>query len=664
MADAYRISNIEPDLTETLRQAVEYHRQGQLEAAERFYGFVLTQAPDHSDALHFLGVLHHQRGNSAEALRCIAAALRSNPASAEILTNYAFMLDAVGRPTEALAAYDKALIIRPNDVDALFNRGNAQVRLGRFQQAARSFEDVLSIKPDHVGALNNLGTAFRSLGRNEEALASFSKALAIQPNDVVALKNCGTTLQGLDRHAEALTYFDKALAVDARQVDVLCNRAHSLRELGRFDAALASFEEALRVDPRHVPSLYNRGNLLRSLGRHQDAVANYDTALAVQPDSAEILFNQGNALVDLLRLEEAVTRFDGAVAIDPKFAPAFNNRAMALARLRRDDEALASFARARSLAPDNAEFNFNEGVARLRAGDFVVGWARCESRLQLHDGALARQFGSPSWRGETSLRGRTILLHGEQDLGDTVQFVRYVAPIVAAGGRVVLEVQPELTDLMAGVAGISAVVSRGDKVPAHDLNCPLPSLPLACSTTLNSIPAVVPYIRAPTQRVQAWTTCLLQLKPPLVGFFRGGDVDSKTGHERSIALERFLPLLDHARARFISLQGKLPRADAMQLAQQPCVSPLSAEMRGYTDIAAVISLLDLVVTVDGPIAHLAGALGRPVWILLPFYADYRWMLDRDDSPWYPTARLFRQPAAGDWDSVIAAVHQAMARHAF
>jgi len=403
---------------------------------------------------------------------------------------------------------------------------------------------------------------------------------------------------------------------------------------------------------------------LRDLGRHEDAIASYDAALALEPDDANALHNRGNALVDLSRLEDAIANFDRAIAIDPKFAAAFNNRGMALVQLHRHDEALASFGKALAFAPDNAAFELNEGIARLCAGDFLGGWAKFEARLRPHGGTLARQFESLPWRGETPLKGRSILLHAEDDLADTLQFVRYVAPVVAAGARVVLEVQPELADLMAGVAGVAAVVSQGEKVPAHELNCPLPSLPRAFSTTLDTIPAAMPYIRASAQRVKAWKTVLQQVKSPRVGFLWASDLDSKTGRDRSIALEQFLPLLEHPRARFVSLRGKLQRSEATLLGQQAGFSPLSAELRGFTDVAAVLSLLDLVVTIDGPIAHLAGALGRPVWILLPFQSDYRWMLNRDDSPWYPTATLFRRPAVGDWDSVIAAVRQAMAVHAF
>jgi tetratricopeptide (TPR) repeat protein len=660
MSDAYRVLHDEPDLSTTLRRGVEFHRLGQLEQAERHYTAALEQAPDDVDALHLLAVLCQQRGNSTEALRCITAALKSNPTSVEILADYAFILEAAGRPAEALAAYDKILIMRPNDVETLFSRGNVQVRLGRLLQAAKTFGDVVAIKLDHVDALNTLGIVLRKLGRCEEALGSFKKVLAIRPDDLVALKNCASVHQALDRHTEALIHFDRALAVDRRQLDVFCDRARSLAALSRFDEALASFDAALQIKPDHVPSLCSRGDLLCELGRLGPAIASYATALAIEPDSVDALCKQGNALFDRGHLDEALACFDRAVAIDPKRGSIFNKRGVALTRLGRDGEALASFGRAVGLEPENPEFNVNEGVARLRAGDLAGGWPKYERRLQLQTGALARQFESAPWRGESSLRGRTILLYAERDPGDTLQFVRYVAPILAAGARVVLEVQPELVGLMAGVTGLAAVIGRGEKVPFHDLNCPLPSLPLAFSTTPETIPAAVPYIRAPAARVQAWATRLLNVKPPLIGLVWTSRSDGNRGDEGAIRLEQYLPLFDHPNARFASLQRHINDAEAGLLAGHPSVAQLGQEVNGFADLAAAISLLDLVVTVDGPVAHLACALGRPAFIMLPARAHHFWMLDRDDSPWYPTAKLFRQPAGADWSSVIAAVGRAIA----
>jgi tetratricopeptide (TPR) repeat protein len=664
MADAYRVADREPDLNEIILQAVEHHRQGRLSEAARGYDTVLAWSPGHADALHFLGVLHHQRGNSAEALRCIAAASKANRASVEILANYAFMLEAAGRSADALAVYDRALIIHPSDADVLFNRGNALLRLGRHKQAAKSFEDVLEIKPDHTGALNNLGTTLRGLGRCEESLVYFTRALALRPDDLSALNNCATALQGLDRHAEALACFEKALAVTPRHADVLCNRACSLRELGRFDEALAAFEAALSANPGHAPALYNRGNLLRDRGRHQEAIASYDAALAVQSNHTDALYNRGNALLDLKRFEEGIASFDRAIEVDPEFAAAFNNRGLALTQLHRYDEALVSLGKAAALAPANAEFSVNEGVARLRVGDLAGGWAKYEARLQLPNGPDAPRRESASWRGETSLRGRTVLLHAEGGPDDTLQFARYITPIVASGGRVVLEVQPEFAELMAGVHGVAAVVGKGEKAPAHDVHCPLPSLPLAFSTTLETIPAAVPYVRAPAERVRTWTTRVLEMKSPLIGFHWTGELSGKKAREPSIPLEQFLTLLDHPSARFVGLPGDVQRGDTMHLAQQRAVTHLGPQLQDVGDLAAVISLLDLVVTMDGPVAHLAGALGRPVWVLLPFRAHHRWMLNRDDTPWYPTARLFRQPAEGDWAKVIADVRRAMAAQVF
>jgi tetratricopeptide (TPR) repeat protein len=664
MTDAYRISQTESERADKLRRAFELHRQGQLEQAARIYSTILEQAPDDADTLTLLGMLHYQRGDSGKALKSLAAATKAAPLSAETWSKYGSMLEAAGRLTEALSVYDRALIVRPNDAEVLFKRGNVLMQLRRFQPAAKTLSEVVALRPDHLGALNSLGTAFRILGFREEALANFNKALAIRPSDVATLKNCGLALQDIDRHDQALMCFDKALATEPRQLETLCRRSVSLHALGRFREALTSFDFALALDPRHEQSLIRRGDLLREMGRAEEAIASYDAVLALEPGHADALYRRGRALFDIWRTDEAIVCFDRAIGIDPNLAAAHNARGVALARLHRHSEALASHDRALALDPDNAEFNVNDGIARLRNGDFKTGWAKYEWRLRTQKPALARQFGSASWRGEQSLRGRAILLHAEQDIRDTLQFVRYAPLIAAGGGNVMLEVQPELKEVLAGTHGLSSVASRGDKLPAHDVNCPLPSLPLALATTLDSIPAKVPYLHAAPARKAIWTKRLARVASPRVGVVWSDQVESKKGQDRSIPLGRFLPLLEHPNVRFVSLQSDVHRVEASVLTQRPNVVDVGGELRDFSDVAAVISLLDLVVAVDAPVAHLAGAMGKPVWILLPFDADFRWMLEREDSPWYPTARLFRQPTPEDWDSVIARAQRELAVHNF
>jgi tetratricopeptide (TPR) repeat protein len=663
MADAYRISGIESEFADVLRRGVELHRMGRLEEAERVYRAVLAHAPTHVNTLHLLGVLLDQRGETVEALSLLAAALEANPTSAEIWTKYGVMLDSVGLSAEALAAYDKALIIHPSDVGVLFNRGAAQMRLGRFQQAAKSFGEVVAIQTDHLGALGNLGAALRILGFREEALANFSKALAIRPDDLSTLNNCGLTLQDLDRHDEALSCFDKVLAAKGDQLDTICHRARSLHALGRLREALMGLEAALAIDPHHEQSLMYRGGVLRDMGRVEQAMASYDAVLAHKPDHAEALWHRGQVLADMWRSDEAVGNFNQAIAIDPRLAGAFNARGLALARLRRYDEALASHAQALAIEPENAEFNLNEGIARLRSGDFAAGWAKYEWRLRTKS-ALVRQFGSPSWRGESSLRGRTILLYAEQDIAETLLFVRYLPLLADTGARVVLEVQPELKELLDAAPGSSKVIVRGEKPPTHDVNCPLASLPYVLATTLERIPAKVPYVRAQAKRKLIWAERFARITSHRVGIAWTDQVETKRGRDRSIPLGSFLPLLDHPRVRFVSLQSGAHRIEASLLTQQANVIDAGADLKDFDDVAAEMAHMDLVVTVDGPIAHLAGAMGKKVWILLPFDADFYWMADRDDSPWYPTARLFRQSSPGDWDGVIASVRQALINYKF
>jgi tetratricopeptide (TPR) repeat protein len=663
MTDAYRISGIESEFADVLRRAVELHRLGRLEDAERAYRAVLAHAPTHVNTLHLLGLLLDQRGETVEALSLFAAALEGNPTSAEMWTKYASTLESVGLSAEALAAYDKALIIRPSDVGVLFNRGTVQMRLKRFQKAAKSFSEVVAIQPDHLGALGNLGTALRILGFREEALANFSKALAIKPDDLSTLSNCALTLQDLDRHEEALSCFDKVLAAKPDQLDTVCRRARSLHALGRLRDALAALEAALGIDPQHEQSLMYRGGVLRDMARAEQAMASYDAVLAHRPDHAEALWHRGQVFADMGRSDEAVANFNQAIVINPRLAGAFNARGLALAKLHRYDEALASHAQALAIEPENAEFNVNEGIARLRSGDFAAGWAKYEWRLRTKS-LPARQFGSPSWRGESSLRGRTILLYAEQDIAETLLFVRYLPLVADTGARIVLEVQPELKELLDAAPGSSKVIVRGEKPPNHDVNCPLPSLPYVLATTLDSIPAKVPYVRAQAKRKLIWAERFARITSHRVGIAWSDQVENKRGRDRSIPLGSFLPLLDHPRVRFVSLQGGAHRIEASLLTQQANVVDVGANLKDLDDVAAEMAHMDLVITVDGPIAHLAGAMGKKVWILLPFDADFCWMVDRDDTPWYPTARLFRQTSPGDWDGVIASVRQALMDYKF
>jgi hypothetical protein len=427
-----------------------------------------------------------------------------------------------------------------------------------------------------------------------------------------------------------------------------------------YDKALEEYERALMVQPDFAFGFNNRGNALQAMGRNDEAIASFERALALKPDLTAAHNNRGNALLNLNRPEEALADYESAIAHKP-FAFALVNRGSALHYLGRIEEALDSFNRAIALQPELPEAHWNKALLCLAIGDFEQGWPAYEWRWRGATELTSRDFSQPQWRGE-DLNGKTILLHAEQGFGDTIQFIRYLPLVAQKGCKVILELPDSLMPLIPGIDGLVSMHRRGDPLPAFDVHCPLMSLPLSFGTTATTIPASVPYLSAPAERVVAWRTRLAHLGKPRVGLVWSGKPSHKNDHNRSIALSRLEPLLSVPDVTFVSLQREYRETELPALARLP-VFRLDETITDFADTAAAIGELDLVIAVDTAVAHLAGALGRPLWLLLSHIQDWRWMHDRTDSPWYPSARLFRQSQIGDWDGVIAAVAQELAAFA-
>jgi hypothetical protein len=408
-------------------------------------------------------------------------------------------------------------------------------------------------------------------------------------------------------------------------VALLANRADTLARLKRDEEALATYRRLLDLQPDHQGALNESGGLYMRLGRPQAALACYDRALAVTP-LAELYVNKGTAL-----------------------------RA-----LNRDAEALASFAEAVALKPDLAEARWNASLVRLRQGDFAIGWKDYEWRWRKADWRpRCRHFSVPLWLGDAPIAGKTILLHAEQGFGDTIQFIRYASLVAQRGARIVLECPAELTELLRDIQGVAQIVARGDALPAFDFHSPLLSLPLAFRTELATVPANVPYLQTHAERIAKWHGRLLQNGRLRVGICWAGNGDHLNDRIRSIPLDRFGSILSVSGLDFFSIQKEVSETDAAILRQRG-VAQLGQQFADFADTAAVISMLDLVISVDTSVAHLAGAMGKAVALLLPFSPDFRWLLDRTNSPWYPTMRLFRQSALGDWGGVVERVRGELA----
>jgi tetratricopeptide (TPR) repeat protein len=503
-------------------------------------------------------------------------------------------------------------------------RAHAQ---GEFAKAERLYTELLACEPGHFDVLHGLGQINYQRGRLEAALSLIQAALKTDLSRADGFASLGLVFHALAQHERALTSYNAGLRIAPCDAELLCRRGVAFLELGRAEEALASFDRALAAQPQHLDALGNRGNALLKLNRVAEALAAYDCALTLAPDNAALLAN----------------------------------RAVALRRLDRPQEAVISAKQALRSRPGFAQARFVEAVARLTLGDFGAGWRGYEARALVGDVARKdRGFTAPLWLGEPSLEGKTILLHAEQGFGDTIQFVRYAPLIAARGARIVLEVQHELTRLLSCLPGIATVVARNAPLPRFDFHCPLLSLPLACATELATIPAAIPYIAPADADIASWRARLLPRRP-CIGLAWSGTRSHDNDLSRSMRLETLAPILDLEHVTFVSLQHEVREDDAAFLESRAEVVRIAPEFSDFADTAAVIASLDAVVSVDTAVAHLAGAMGKPLFLLLPFAADFRWLRERRDSPWYPSARLYRQPAFGDWASVVEALRGDLTR---
>ncbi len=613
-----------------------HHQAGRLAEAEKIYVQILAIQPDHFDSRQLLGAIFLQRGNHTEALRHIELALKRSPDNVFVLNNHGIALERLGQFQEALASLDRAIVLRPDHAEAHSNRGNVLKALPRFDEALASYDRAIALRPDFADAYSNRGDVLCELKRFQEALASCERAIALR-------------LDFAEAH---------------------CHRGNALRHLKRLHEALASYDRALSLNPAYAEALSNRGTVLHDLIRFDEALADYAGALALRPEFAEALSNRGNALQELKRFEEALEEYKRAVLLKQNFAEAYSNCGNALRELGRFDEALASFDRAIAMRPDLGEAHFNAAICLLLTGDLDRGWKQYEWRWNTEQlTAAKRSFAQPQWNGSDEIGAKTILLHAEQGLGDTLQFCRYAPRVAARGAHVILEVPKPLVALMHTLVGDIEVVAMGDPLPGFDLHCPLLSLPLAFNTVLATIPGETPYLSADAAKRDGWRGRLGPHDKHRVGLVWAGDPRKQLPNahlidrQRSVAFDMLAPLFDVTECEFVSLQKG---EDAVtQLRKSPLchrVIDWTEEFRDFSDTAALIDNLDLVVAVDTSVVHLAGALGKPLWLLNRYNTCWRWLLDRENSPWYPTARIFRQNETRNWDSVIVQVRDALRDH--
>jgi tetratricopeptide (TPR) repeat protein len=530
---------------------------------------------------------------------------------------------------------------------------------GRLAEAERLYEQVLATTPGSIDARHMLAVLRAQQGRNQEAFDLIAPVVAARPQDVLALANLGNILNALKRREEALQNLDRALALAPDYADAWCNRGNVLQDMGRLEDALASYDQALSIRPDFLLALNNRGNVLFKLLRYEEALGSYERALAVTADWAEVHLNLANTLQRLCRFDQALASYDTALALSPDQPDAWNNRGVALQQLGRLDQAEKSFARAEQLVPGMAEARLNLSRLYLLQEDFEKGWPLFEARKDLAEPWDARTFPQPLWTGTEDIAGKTVFVYIRCGLGDAIQFYRYAPLLQARGATVILSVNDSLLDLLQGAMPAVRMIGLEQVPDAFDYHIPLMSIPLALGI---GVPPAGPYLKADPARVQRWRE-RIGGEGYRIAIAWQGDAMAMGAEGKSFPVAALAEIAAIPGVRLINLQKNAGSEQLDRLPSGMVVENFAGFDDGpgaFLDSAAILENCDLAISCDTALAHLAGALGVPNWVALMYVPDWRWFLNRGDTPWYPNTRLFRQSAPGDWTSVFHAMKAELA----
>jgi tetratricopeptide (TPR) repeat protein len=651
-----------------LGNAIKHHRQGRLPDAERIYRRILSIDSRHAGSLHMLGTLAHEVGRQDVAVQLILTAIGIDPGQAGYHSNLGTVFQAQGKLNQAAAAYEQALARNPNLPEAHMNLGTVLQAQGKPEEAASRFRAALALRPDMAEAHMNLGNILQSQGKLSDAVASHDRALACKPEFAEACFNRGNALQAQGKLDDAVASYQRALTLKPGMPEAHGNMGNALQAQNRLDDAVGCYERALALKTDYAEAHYNLGNARQAQNLLAEAAACYQRALAIKPHLAEAHYNLGNTRQAQDDLEAAGICFERALALKPGYAEAHYNLACILQQQGRLNDALPHFQKAISLKPDYGQARFGQALAQIQSGDFAQGWNSYESRWQSadHDTPM-RAYPQPLWNGGPLPQGR-LQLWGEQGVGDEIMFAGLIPDAIRTGNQIRLDCEPRLQPLFArsfpGIEVVSSTRPAPDRLEEDEFAAHLPtgSLPGLFRTTQASFArSTSPYLKAdPIERDRFRERYADGRR--LVGL-AWQTRNEKTGRKRSIDLSKFAPLFALPGIRWISLQYGDFDALEQQTANAQAPIHIDRTVDQFTDIdrfAAQVAAMDQVVTIDNSTAHLAGALGVPVWVLLPFASDWRWLMDREDSPWYPSMRLFRQAKPGDWERVAERVRNALA----
>lgn len=668
------------------QRALASLKGGQLDEAERSFKKLLNAQPKHAPGLNLFAILLTQLGRFEEADRYLRRALSENAKSDITFYNHGVVLCALKKPVEAIEQFTKALVLNPSAAETWNSRGAARKQLRQFDEAIADFDKAISQNAKYSDAYCNKGASLGSLqlwerslaaydgalalnsentaacfgrglalfhlNRRADALDAFDKAIKMNPNFAGAWLGRGNTLVGFKRYEDAAAAYDKALALQPRLVDAWIGGGNIFCALKNYDKALAAYDQALELNPNLAAAWVGRGNALGDSKRYDEALAAYNKALELEPDLVSAWVGRGNVFSLIGFDDEALAAYDKAIALRPDVANAWSGRGGVFMRLNRDDDALRCYEKATAIDPEFAEPHFQNALIKLAHGNFKDGWPLYEWRWKTTIRMFsARNFPQKLWLGDEDIAGKTILVHSEQGFGDIIHFSRYLQKLKSLNCQIIFEVPAALYALFAAQKHNFLIVTAGERIPDFDVHCPLMSLPLAFGTTLETVPAAISYLTAPHEKIEFWRSKLGKRNKPRIGLCWSGSPHSIGDPWRNIPLELLLPLLKE-KAEWHSIQKDVRVRDRAALDSSPHIIDHAQALSDFTDTAALICELDLVISVDAVAANLSGAMGKPVWTLLSFHPDFRWLRDREDSPWYPTVKVFRQRLNRDWGNVI------------
>ncbi len=654
-----------PDATDALmRRAVEHHQAGRVVEAEEAYNAVLRLDPLQGDALRLLGGLYLQVEKPEQALALLrqAAPLRSD--QAEIPNNMGIALRNLGRIDEAIDQFEQALRLKPDYAEAMNNLGHALHGRGWPAAGVVFFERAVQLKPYYIKAICNLAMALRESGRSGDAAAFLQQRLKTKPHDPDLLHEYGITLQKQDKLDDAVRFYEESLRQRPDHFSCVCNLGSALRELGRTEAALTQYERALELTNDRPEVFVNLGAVFWDMNRLEKAIGCYERALQIRPDYVDALVNLGSVLWASGQSDRAREQYLQALRIKPDSASAYSNLGALLHDVADLDGALNHYEKALRIDPMHPEARFGRGLALLAYGQYREGWMLYETGLGKRSLRGLNKFRTKPWNGLPAPDKR-LVIWSEQGLGDTLQFIRYAPLCRERVGKVIVLCPKPLVRLLKSCPGVDDVHTTV-QTASFDEQVAMMSLPYVFGTTLETIPAQTPYLRVDPELKRKWAQKLEAIPGMKVGLVWAGNARETQvnanllDRRRSLHLRQMTLLLDVPGIQFVNLQFGKPREQIEELGLQKRLLDFMDEVEDFADTAAIVDSLDLVVTVDTSVAHLAGGLAKPVWILSRYDSCWRWLRNRETSPWYPTARIFGQLRSGDWGSVLERVRQELA----